>query len=72
MADTTGINSSQALYLLLPFLVGFSASLFMTVISKFIAGVQSLFGVEGPRSSTLQPGQPATASTLPAPRSMMG
>jgi hypothetical protein len=69
----TGINSSQALYLLLPFLVGFSASLFMTIISKFIAGVQSLFGVEGPRNAALQQGQPPqAAATLPGPRSMMG
>jgi hypothetical protein len=67
---STDINASQALYLLLPFLVGFSASLFMTIISKFIAGVQSLFGVEGQRSSPAQPGQ--ASSSLPTPRSMMG
>jgi hypothetical protein len=72
-AGSTGINSSQALYLLLPFLVGFSASLFMTIISKFIAGVQSLFGVEGPRNAAPQQGAPApAASGLPAPRSIMG
>ena len=69
----TGIDSSQALYLLLPFLVGFSASLFMTIISKFIAGVQSLFGVEGPGNPSPQQGQAAQSkSTLPGPRSMMG
>jgi hypothetical protein len=61
--EATQIYSSQVVYLLLPFLAGFSASLFMTIISKFITGVQSLFGIDGSKTAT---------QVQPQPKSIMG
>ena len=71
-AVQNSISSSQVLYLLLPFLVGFSASLFMTIINKLMAGVQSIFGVDGPRKSGSPAGQPAAAFSGATPPSIMG
>lgn len=41
------VSVTQIAILIFPFLVGFSASLFMAIITRMVAGIQSMFGIDG-------------------------
>jgi hypothetical protein len=81
--SATTISPTQIAILIFPFLIGFSASLFMAIINRMVSGVQTMFGIDGRLSgmTSVVPGQPGggpgaeaaiAVPAAPIPRSILG
>jgi hypothetical protein len=66
--STPTFSPTQIAILIVPFLIGFSASLFMAIITRMVSGIQSMFGIDGRQASSagLYGGGPAPAVAMQA------